>query len=186
MKKKFGVLFGFFCLGMLDAIAAYIFPIDFTYTHLSIVWHFYLTGLLVYVRDKPWLTRWLIGLLAGFVFDAFFSSSFPICFALYGFLAWLSGFWRTPMPSKRRHGFIYMSLLFLADFIPYTIQRFLGMSNVSLWIWLYRIELLTWLFGALICIALIHMDLIMDRFYAFQARVNQPKPKSKATKIAAH
>ncbi len=177
MKKKFGVLFGFFCLGMLDAIFAYAFPIDFTYRRLSVVWHFYLTGLFVYVRDKPWLTRLLIGMLSGFVFDAFFSSSFPICFGLFGFLAWLSGFWRTPLPSKRRQATIYMGLLFLADFLPYLFQRLIGQSNVSLWLWLYRMELLTLLFGSLICIALIHMDLIMDRFYAFQARVNQPKVK---------
>lgn len=40
MKKTFGILFGFFCLAMLDSIFAFAFPIDFTYTKMSASWHF--------------------------------------------------------------------------------------------------------------------------------------------------
>lgn len=171
MKKKFGILFGFFCLAILDSIFAFVFPLDFTYTHFSVTWHFYLTGLLIFVRDKPWLTRLLIGLFAGILFDLFFTNTFPACFFLYGFLGLVSGFFQ--IPTKRKQTIVYMSLLFLADFLPYLFQKLLGHSNVSFFRWFYYMELISLLIGTLICMGMIHLDLIMDRFYAFQARIHQ-------------
>lgn len=178
MKKKFGVLFGFFCLAILDSIFAYTFPLDFTYTRFSIIWHFYLTGLLVFVRDKPWLNRLLIGAFAGILFDLFFTSTFPACFFLYGFLGWFSGFFQ--LSTKSRQALLYISLIFLADFLPYLFQRLLGQTNVTFIRWFYYMELISVLISCLICIAMIHLDLIMDRFYAFQARVNQNQAVKKS------
>ena len=92
MKKNFGIIFGFFGLAMLDSIFSYLTPIDFTYTHFSIAWHFYLTGLLVFVRDKPMMNRFLIGAMAGIVRDMFFTSTFPFSFLFIRLLHLQQGF----------------------------------------------------------------------------------------------
>lgn len=171
MKKKFGILFGFFCLAILDSIFAYACPIDFTYTSLSVVWHFYLTGLLVFVRDKPWLNRVLIGATAGIVRDLFFTSTFPFCFLLYPLLALLAGLYQKKMRSMESACLIYMGVLFLVDFVPFLYQKAAGITSVSLISWLYHVELLTLIFSGLIVIGMIYVDLIMDRFYLFQSRI---------------
>lgn len=171
MKKKFGILFGFFCLAILDSIFAYACPIDFTYTSLSVVWHFYLTGLLVFVRDKPWLNRLLIGAMAGIIRDLFFTSTFPFCFLFYPALTLLAGIYQNRARSLESACLIYISLLFLVDFVPYLVQRMEGLTSVSLISWLYHMELLTLLIGSLVVIGMIYIDLIMDRFYLFQSRI---------------
>ncbi len=91
MKKKCGILFGCFCLMVLDSMFACAFPIDFPYTKMSVVWHFYLTGLLVFVRDKPWQNRLLIGDMDGIVRDLFVTSTFPFCFFFYNLMALAAG-----------------------------------------------------------------------------------------------
>lgn len=60
MRKRFAILFGFLCLGLLDSVLAYGIPLNFEYTGFSILWHWYLIGLLVFTRDKPILLRFLI------------------------------------------------------------------------------------------------------------------------------
>lgn len=171
MKKKFGILFGFFCLIVLDSIFAYAFPIDFTYTRMSVVWHFYLTGLLVFVRDKPWQNRLLIGAMAGIVRDLFVTATFPFCFILYPLLALAAGIYQNRARSLESACVIYVSILFLCDFVPFVLQRMQGITNVSLFSWFYHMELITLLCSGLIVIAMIYIDLVMDRFYLFQSRV---------------
>lgn len=171
MKKNFGILFGFFCLAMLDSIFGFACPIDFTYQSMSIVWHFYLTGLLVFVRDKPWFNRLLIGAMAGIVRDLFFTSTFPFCFVFYPVLALLAGLYQKRARSTESACVLYISILFLVDFIPFVFQRMTGQTNILLPVWLYRVELLTMLTGSLVVIGMIYIDLIMDRFYLFQSRI---------------
>ncbi len=182
MKKRFGILFGFFCLAMLDSIFAYAFPVDFTYTHLSVVFHFYLTGLLVFVRDKPWLNRMLIGAMAGLVRDLFITSTFPFCLIMYPLLSLLAGVYQKRIRSLESASVIYLSILFLVDFIPFIYQRATGIVNIGFISWLYHIELLTILVGALIVISLIYADLVMDRFYLFQSRIIKDSQMRKASR----
>lgn len=179
MNKRFGILFGFFCLAMLDSIFAYAFPIDFTYSKLSVVWHFYLTGLLVFVRDKPWPNRLLIGAFAGIVRDLFFTSTFPFCFLFYPLLAWAAGIFQNQIRSTEFAFLDYMLCLFLVDFIPYLVQLTTGVTNVSIVSWLYHIELLTLLTGGLIVIVMIYADLVMDRFYLFQKHIRRKRQRRK-------
>ncbi len=182
MKKRFGILFGFFCLAMLDSIFAYGFPIDFTYTRLSVVFHFYLTGLLVFVRDKPWTNRMLIGAFAGLVRDLFFTSTFPFCFLLYPLLCLLAGAYQKRARSLESGCMIYLCILFLVDFIPFAFQKMVGLTNVSLISWLYHMELITFLVGALIVICMIYADLVMDRFYLFQSRIIRDSQRKRASR----
>ncbi len=182
MKKKFGILFGFFCLMVLDSIFAFAFPIDFTYTKMSVVWHFYLTGLLVFVRDKPWQNRLLIGAMAGIVRDLFVTSTFPFCFFFYPLLALAAGIYQNKARSLESACVIYVSILYLCDFVPFCLQRMQGVTNVSLFTWFYRVELITLLCSGLIVIAMIYIDLVMDRFYLFQSRIIK-KSQSRASRL---
>lgn len=187
MKKDFGILFGFFCLAMLDSIFSFACPIDFTYQSLSVVWHFYLTGLLVFVRDKPWLNRLLIGAMAGIVRDLFFTSTFPFCFLLYPVLALLAGLYQKRARSLESACILYISILFLVDLVPYLFQRLTGQTNISFFVWLYHMELLTMLIGSLVVIGTIYVDLIMDRFYLFQSRIisKSQKRRSRSARAAS-
>ncbi|MBF0578535.1 hypothetical protein IM774_01780 [Erysipelotrichaceae bacterium RD49] len=171
MRKTFGILFGFFCLAILDSIFAFAFPIDFTYTKMSAAWHFYLTGILVFVRDKPWFNRMLIGAFAGIVRDLFFTGTFPFCFLLYPVLALAAGIYQNKACSVESACVIYISILLMVDFLPYIWQRMMGITNVSFFSWFYHVELLTILTSSLVVIATIYVDLVMDRFYLFQSRI---------------
>ena len=173
MKKTFGIIFGFFCLAMLDSMFAYTTPIDFTYTHFSIAWHFYLTGLLVFVRDKPMMNRFLIGAMAGIIRDMFFTSTFPFSFLFYPMLALAAGVYQNKARSLESACVIYISLIFCVDFFPFLFQKLMGITTVSFFSWFYHVELITLLVGSLIVIMMTYVDLVMDRFYLFQSRIIQ-------------
>lgn len=173
MKKRFGILFSFFCLAMLDSIFAYAFPIDFTFSRFSVIWHFYLTGLLVFVRDKPWFNRVLIGAMAGVIRDLFFTSTFPFCLVFYPMLAFAAGIFQDRLRSSEFAFVNYMICLFLVDFVPFLGQKWMGLTNVSILSWLYHVELITMLTGGLVVIFTMYMDLVMDRFYLFQRHIQK-------------
>lgn len=171
MKKNFGIIFGFFGLAMLDSIFSYLTPIDFTYTHFSIAWHFYLTGLLVFVRDKPMMNRFLIGAMAGIIRDMFFTSTFPFSFLFYPLIALAAGVYQNKARSLESACMIYISLIFCADLFPFLFQKLIGQTTVSFVSWFYHVELLTLLVGGLVVIMMTYIDIVMDYFYLFQSRV---------------
>ena len=70
MKKTQIIVIGFLGLGLIDSLITFGFPIDFTYTAYSVIPHFTFIGTLIYLHDKEWLNRVLIGALIGALFDA--------------------------------------------------------------------------------------------------------------------
>lgn len=186
MKKRFGILCGFLVLALMDSVLSYAMPVDFTYQKLSVVWHFYLIGLLVFTRDKPWLTRVLMGMLGGLVSDLFFTDSFPVCFFLYPLLTWLAGIWKHRMAGNQFAFAWYMVCLFLADWIPWLWQRQQGLTNVSLIGWGYHVEMITLLCGGLSIILVIYIDMVMDRFFLLQKHMQRKAEKKKRLSAAAH
>lgn len=173
MRKSFGILFGFFCLAMLDSIFSFASPIDFTYQHLSVIWHFYFIGVLVFVRDKPWFNRLLISMLAGLVSDLFITSTFPFAMFLYPVFGIICG-----LPGRRMEGnefafAMYFLCTFCVDFFPYLYQRLTGATDVGLAAWLYYIELITVLVNGLCIILIMYIDMVMDRFFLLQKHQEQ-------------
>ncbi|MCF0261231.1 MAG: rod shape-determining protein MreD [Erysipelotrichaceae bacterium] len=168
MKKSSALILTFFLLAMLDSLLGSAAPIDFTYQHISIVWHICFLGMLIYLHDKPWVTRVSCAALIGIILDYFFQGSFPVCFILYPLFAWLSGLLPERMENDRFAFCIYMAACFLLDFIPYGVQLLFGQTNISLGRWLYCIELLTTLTNALSILALMYLDAVAVRFFLIQ------------------
>lgn len=168
MKKPFAILFGFFGLAMLDAIFSYASPVDFTCQRLSVLWHFFFIGVLVFVRDKPWLNRLLIGALAGLVSDFFFTDSFPCCFLLYGAAAWFCGAFSNRMEGNGFAFSMYMLCCLLVDILPWLWTKWTGLNNMPLISWMYHMELLSVLINGLVIILIMYIDMVMDRFYLME------------------
>ena len=168
MKKSSALILTFFLLSMLDSLLASAMPIDFTYQHPSIVWHICFLGMLIYLHDKPWVTRVSCAALIGIVQDYFFQGSFPFCFIMYPLFAWLSGLLPDAMENNRAAFAVYMASCFLLDFYPYVVQFIFGKTNVSIGQWLYNIELLTTVTNALTILALMYLDAVAVRFFLIQ------------------
>lgn len=179
MRKRFGILFGFLCLALLDCVFSYAMPIDFTYQNLSIVWHFYFIGLLVFTRDKPWLTRILMGILAGLVSDLFFTESFPFCFLMYPVFTWLIGLPGIRMEGNEFAFACYTGCLFFIDWIPWIWSVFQGLPHAGFAQWLYHMELLSLLCGGLCVILVMYVDIVMDRFFLIQKHMNRKEDKKR-------
>lgn len=182
MKKRFGILFGFLVLALLDCVFSYAMPIDFTYQKLSVVWHFYFIGLLVFTRDKPWLTRILLGLLAGIVSDLFFTNSFPFCFMVYPLFSWLIGLPKGRMEGNEFAFACYMGCLFGLDFLPWIYSVYQGVPHPTLAQWLYSIELLTLICGGLCTILVMYVDIVMDRFFLIQKHMHRREQQKQPLK----
>lgn len=170
MKKTQTILIGFGILGLLDSVLSFALPVDFTYVRFSIVWHFFLIGLLVFVRDKPLLTRLLIGAAGGLCSDLLITSTFPLNMFLYALLCVLAGL--IPFFLSRTSRFIFwcVFLVLIGDALPFLVQKAWGMSDLPFFMWMLRIELLTLIFDALIAIGLLYTDLVMTRYFLFQSR----------------
>lgn len=171
-RRSYGILAGFAVLLILDSVFSFLFPPDFTYTNVSILWHFFLSGLLIFTRDKPLPTRVLEGFLGGMVYDGLISSTFPVCAILFAFLCLLSGLLPSVISTPERRTVYTVFLVFLSDLIPCT---FLGSAlghTVSFASWFYHFELLTLIFSGLIVIGVLYGDLIMSRYYLLQSRLD--------------
>ncbi|WP_304472284.1 hypothetical protein, partial [uncultured Faecalibaculum sp.] len=65
IRKQPMILAGFVILGLLDGLMAYAWQPDYTLSRFSVIPHFFLMGMLVFVYNKDNVTRILSGLLAG-------------------------------------------------------------------------------------------------------------------------
>lgn len=186
MRKRFAILFGLFCLAMLDSIFSFCTPPDYTYARMSVIWHFYFIGILVFVRDKPWYNRILIAAAGGLVFDLFFTGTFPFAFFVYPLLAVLVGLNQKRMESVEFAFFVYLLCCFGIDFLPWLWQSLHGITDVSLISWLYHMQLITLLVDSLTILAVMYADMVMDRFYLMEKRRRQKKSlKRSAARQAA-
>lgn len=177
MKKSFAILFGFIVLGLLDSLLASSMPADITYQHTSVIWHWTFIALLVFVRDKPWMTRLLVGLLTGILFDYLFNDSFPFCFFFYGLAALAIG-WLMQISDGNKMLFAGCLLLcFLLDFLPYLWQKMTGVNAAGLVQWLYCMQSMT-LITDMACIAVVmYIDLVMVRFFLIQKHLIRKEEK---------
>lgn len=184
MKKPYAIVGGFFILGMLDSMLAYTLPLDFTFQSLSVIWHFYLIGVMVYTHDKPWLTRILVGMLAGLCYDGLVTGTFPACMFSFPIMAWLGGLFPVWLKSSERRTVWLIFLLFMGDLFTYFLMESTGRLSVSLLSWFYHFELLTLIFSSLSVILVFYIDLVIVRWALFQSRfVPRNKVPSLASKV---
>lgn len=168
MKKSFGILFGLSVLAFLDGVLAYLFPINYQYQSLSLIWHFFFIGVMVLVHDKPWKTRVLIGALCGLLLDYLFNDSFPYCFLVYPIFGFWVGYFEPLMYRTKPAFLIYLLFCFLIDLFPYIFQRMTGVLNVPFLTWLYHMELLTMIANCFEITLIMYVDLVMVRFFLIQ------------------
>ena len=109
MKKSTILILGFFGLAIIDTLIGYLFPIDFSYIEFSVVPHFCFIGTLIYVWDKEWLNRLLIGGLVGLVFDMLFTNTFPIDLVLFAIASYGIGYLLPKISSKRLQALVVVA-----------------------------------------------------------------------------
>jgi hypothetical protein len=175
MKKRFAILAGFVILALADCLFSYAMPVDYTYQHMSVVWHLYFCGMIVFVHDKPAITRILIGISCGLAADLLMHDSFAFCTFLYPFFAWLAGVFPGRMRGNEFAFAWYMASVFLLDFIPYAWMKLTGMTTLGLIKWLEHIELLTLLTNGLAIILIMYADMVMVRFFLIQDNMKRKK-----------
>ncbi len=168
MKKSFAIVFGFVVLALLDSLMSYAMPIDFTYQHVSVIWHCTFIALLVFVRDKPLITRLLIGMLTGILFDYFINGSFPFCTIFYTLAALAIGF---IAQNWDRTGVLFISCLlfcFLLDFLPFCWQKVTGINQIGFGMWFWRMQSMTLIVDMAAIAVIMYFDLVMVRFFLIQ------------------
>lgn len=183
MKKSFAICFGFLLLGMLDSVLSYTMPVDVTYQSVSILWHFTFIAMIVFVRDKPYLTRILVGLLIGILFDYLFNDSFPFCTLMYPFMAYTSGIIMKISHTNGATFGLCLVLCFVIDFLPYIWQSMTGTLQVGFLQWFYCMEAFTLVINIFIIALIIYVDVAMMRFFLIQenlARREQRKVLKRA------
>ncbi|MCF0246226.1 MAG: hypothetical protein HUJ55_05315 [Ileibacterium sp.] len=168
MKKSSALIMSFVLMALLDSLLVSAFPPDFTYLRLSVIWHVCFIGMLIYLHDKPWVTRISCGALIGILLDFFFQGSFPFCFLVYPLFALLAGLPGPFMENNRIAFAVYMICCFLLDFVPYLVQLILGITTIPVWDWMYCMELLTTMTNAASVLFLMYMDAVMVRFFLIQ------------------
>lgn len=185
MRKRFAILFGFLCLGLLDSVFAYGIPLNFEFTGFSIIWHWYLIGLLVFTRDKPILLRFLIGSLAGLAYGMLFSGSFFYNWIMFMLLSVLIGFFKPLMNGFGRQFGIYFAFILAFDLLSYAFMQMKYPVQISLFAWLYRMELIS-LFTTALCIGCVmFMDNVMVRFFLIQRHLERKQEKKMMRRMQA-
>lgn len=182
MRKRFAILFGFLCLGLLDSLLSYVLPMNFEYTGYSVIWHWYFTGVLVFTRDKPVSTRLLIASLAGISYDLLFSGTFPVCWILYVLFAFAIGFFRNWMTTEKKQFLVYLGCLILFDLISWGIVR-MSHPDLSLPFWLLHMELLTVFASSFTIVCVMFMDNVMVRFFIIQRHLERKQERKMAGKL---
>lgn len=183
MKKPFAIVFGLSALALLDGLLAYSFPVDFQYQSMSIVWHFFFIGVIVFVHDKPWLTRVLISGLCGLLLDFLFNGSFPWDFLMYMLFGYLIGLFEPWLYRTKLAFLIYMTFCFLVDLLPWYVQKSFGITNIGFVSWFWHVELLTQLTNALAVIVIMYVDIVMVRFFLIQKHLAARESRKKMNRL---
>lgn len=182
MRKFQYIIIGFFGLGLIDSFIGYAFPIDFEYASYSVIPHFTLIGLLIYVADKSWLNRLLISMTVGLGFDIFYAQTFPLnmfYFALFGLLI---GWTRRFMKTERNALLIVLLFVFLYDFIPFVLfHSQLMYPKLTLWFW--YLEGPTLIFATIITLFLLYIQQVMSRFFTIRYYREKREAQRKLNRI---
>lgn len=176
MRKRFAILFGFLCLGLLDTVLSYGMPINYEYTGFSVLWHWYLIGVLVFTRDKPLLLRFLIGSIAGLAYGMLFGSSLFTYWIFYTLSAVLIGFAEPWMNTINKQFIVYLAFVLVFDLITFYLMN-IGSTGISLWTWLYRMELISVFASAFSIVCVMFMDNVMVRFFLIQRHLERKQER---------
>ena len=150
---------------LLDDFMSYVLPVDFTFRSFSLVFHICFCALLMFIYDRGWLDRVLIGATCGLLTDLFITDSFPVYMILYALSAYGIGFFQSIM--KRRIRFecsIVWGFVFLIDFVPYVLFSLFGKIHIPFFTWILKMELLTMVIHVGIIVVLIYIISILKRF----------------------
>lgn len=165
MKKSTILILGFFGLAIIDTLIGYIFPIDFRYIEWSVIPHFCLIGTLIYVCDKEWLNRLLIGALVGLVFDMLFTNSFPLDLLLFSVASYGIGYILPKITSKKLQCLVMIAIVFVYDSIPYVWNCLFGFDSASFGLWFLHMELITMGLSGVTFAFLTYVEEVMSRFF---------------------
>lgn len=167
MKKSTILILGFLGLALIDSLVGFILPIDFSFIEYSVVPHFCFLGTLIYVWDKEWFDRLLIGSLVGLLFDVLFTMSFPADMFLFGIASYAIGFCSKWMQSTKKQYLILvlMAFAFLYDFIPFSWDRIVNPDYASLSLWFTRFEIMTFGLNLATIVLLNYVREVMSRFF---------------------
>ena len=165
MKKSNVLILGFLGLGLIDTLVGYLFPIDFSFIHYSVVPHFCLIGTLIYVCDKDWLNRLLIGTLVGLGFDMLFTNTFPLDALLFGLASVVIGFLIPLMKSKKVECLIVLLVVFAYDLVPYLFERILKPEYAEFMLWFMHMEFITFGLNIFTFLFLDYIEEVMSRFF---------------------
>lgn len=185
MRKKTAILIGFSVLGLLDSVLSYGLPLNFQYTGFSILWHWYLIGLLVFVRDKPILLRFLISSLAAIAYGMLFGSRSLFIWVSFVGLAVLIGFFQNWMNNHTRQFLVYLLMVTVFDLFSYLWMRSAGAIGVSFFFWLYRMEAVTIFVSAICIVTVMFADNVMVRFFLIQRHLERKHEKKLLAKMQA-
>ncbi|WP_294731874.1 hypothetical protein [uncultured Faecalibaculum sp.] len=179
IRKQPMILAGFVILGLLDGLMAYAWQPDYTLSRFSVIPHFFLMGMLVFVYNKDNVTRILSGLLAGLVSALFFQGAFwfdPLYFTAAAWLAGLAPGWSNSL----RFSWLFFPLFaFGYDLLPWIWMRLFTPYNGSLLLWLWRMETFSVLLSILSLWVIRYAADVMDRYFKIirirQARADRKK-----------
>lgn len=183
MRKRFAILFGFLGLGLLDSWLSYAFPINFQYTGFSVLWHWFFIGMMVFGRDKPHFTRVLIAAVAGISYDMLFGNSFPFYLCFYTVSGYILGLINPWIQSPKKQFAAYMVFCLAMDMVPFFWQKSQGLLDVSLWKFLFRMELITVFTNSASIVLVMYIDTVMVRFFLIQQHLERKRQKKKMRKV---
>lgn len=178
IRKHPLILAGFALLGLLDGFIAYAWPANYMLTGFSVIPHFYLIGLLVFVYNKDTLTRVLAGLLAGLVHAFVFQGSFPFDPVFFTAAAWLAGLAPRWSNSMRYSWLFFLLFAFGFDVLPWIWLRITTPLNASILTWLWRMETFTLLLNIASLWVIRYAADVMDRYFKI-VRVRQAREDRK-------
>ena len=182
MKKSTILVLGFFGLAMIDAFIGMNFPIDYSYVESSVVPHFCLIGTLIYLKDKDWLDRLLIGGVIGILFDCFFTNTFPKNCFLFALLAFGIGFLNPYIQTRKKACITFVIFALLYDFIPFGFTRFTHPEYMPFPVWARQLELYSVVLSIITALILMYIKEVMSRYFSIREKRKKIKEKRRNKK----
>ncbi len=143
MRKR-SIFLILFLMALLDSFIAYVFPVDFMFLKYSFVPHLCFMTLLLFMHDKETLTRILVGILCGVIYDFAFGSVFPTSVLLFPLFTWLIAYWDAYFDNDLRWLYIgCVVFAFFLDFIPFIIYFFASNYHVPIFEWILHTQVVT-------------------------------------------
>lgn len=179
MRKAQIIPLGFLGLALLDSLVTFGFPIDFTYIDYSFVPHFTFIGMIIYLNDKKWLNRLLIGTAVGLLFGILFTGTPVLDTILFAAGAYFIGLFNKYMQSDWQKFAWYMLFVFLFDLLPYIFMKLTSPDYPDLAVWFMHIEALTLVLDLVSVLFLLYIEQVMSRFFKIRELREQKAVKQR-------